>query len=115
MAYEMKELSGALFNNDNKEREAQPDFTGNVKIGGKVWRLAGWNTESRAGTPYISLKVTDPAEYQRQRDSEQHGQTSRPTGRLSQEDFNKKRAEIRQQHPPKRDFGADFEDDDIPF
>lgn len=111
MAYEPKNLTGALFNNDNKERESQPDFTGNVKIGDKLWRLAGWNTESRAGTPYISLKVTDPAEYQRQRESEQRGQVSRPTGRLSQDEFNKKREQMRPRPNPEHDF----DDDDIPF
>jgi len=109
MAYEIKELSGALFTNDNKEHDKQPDFTGNIKIQGKIWRLAGWKTESRAGTEYTSLKVSDPEEFKRR---DNPTQSSAPTKRETLEEFKRRREE---QRMPKIDFGADFSDDDIPF
>jgi uncharacterized protein (DUF736 family) len=108
MAFETKEKRGSLFANDNKERENQPDFTGNVKIEGKMWRVAGWHTESRGGTKYISLSISDPADYQNRHSPTQ---SSAPTKRLTDEEFQKRR----EAQAPRKDWGADFADDDIPF
>ena len=110
MAFETKELSGALFHNGNKDRDAQPDYTGNVKINGKIWRLAAWNSESRSGDPYLSIKVSDPEEYRRQQEGQ--GQTPKPpSGRLTNEDFQRRREQNRPRPSPEHDFS----DDDIPF
>jgi len=104
MAFEIKEKRGSLFKNDNKERENQPDFTGNVKINGKVWRIAGWNTESRGGTEYISLSVSDPEDFKRRDDP-----APAPKPRLTDEEFEKKRQEF------KANMDPSFDPDDIPF
>lgn len=113
MAFEQKELTGALFEKHDKEGK-QPDFTGNVKIEGKEWRLAGWWTESRGGETYMSLKVTDPEEYRRSRDQGQRtsGPSRVPTPpprRLNNDEFEKRRADMKSR------AAGDFADDDIPF
>lgn len=109
MAYETKEMTGALFVNENKEHDRQPDYTGNIKINGKLWRLAGWKTESRGGIDYIGIRISDPEEFKRQ----QQGQMPQaPTRRLSDDEFQRRRREQMQSRP---DPAADYDDDDIPF
>lgn len=111
MAFETKELKGALFVNENKEREQQPDYTGNIKIKGKVWRLAGWKTESRGGVEYISLSISDPDDF---KPREQTQQGSAPRRTMTDEEFQKERAR-RNQTYERRPPPQEYDDDDIPF
>lgn len=55
MAYETKENSGALFNNDKKQQEKHPDFTGKCLIDGKMREVSAWLRKSANGTEFISL------------------------------------------------------------
>jgi hypothetical protein len=87
MAFETREGQGALFVNDRKEGEQQPDYRGNVRIGGVLYRLSGWRRDSN-GKGWLSLAIQP----------DQRAQTT-PTAAA-------KPAQAAQQH--------DF-DDDIPF
>lgn len=49
---------GALFKNDRKERENQPDYTGSLNVGGRDFWLSAWLQKSKAGKPYMSVSVT---------------------------------------------------------
>jgi hypothetical protein len=49
--------SGALFKNDRKEGDRDPDYTGNVNIDGTEYWLSGWINTSRAGEKYMALRV----------------------------------------------------------
>lgn len=104
MAYETKELSGALFRNENKEHDKQPDWTGNIKINGKLWRLAAWETESRGGVDYLSIKISDPADFQRRNPPSDRNTQSKP-----------RTVDDVRRGVPRHDHAADFDDDDIPF
>jgi hypothetical protein len=55
MAYEQKDMSGALFKNTDKKGDKSPDYTGSVMIGGQVYYLSAWIKTSQAGTKYMSL------------------------------------------------------------
>lgn len=55
-----KDNTGALFKNDKKKTEKHPDFTGDITIGGKKYRLAGWKRTSSKGTAFISIQATIP-------------------------------------------------------
>ena len=57
MAFETREGQGALFQNDRKDKDGQPDYRGNVRIGGVLYRLSGWRRESNSGTRWLSLAV----------------------------------------------------------
>ena len=58
--YKTKEGHGALFNNvANKKTDKHPDYTGNAMIGGKLWQVASWITESKSGNKYMSLKFSE--------------------------------------------------------
>jgi uncharacterized protein (DUF736 family) len=54
--FEVQEKSGALFRNTKKTEDKQPDYRGNVKIGGNLYTLAGWLKDGKNGK-FLSLKV----------------------------------------------------------
>jgi uncharacterized protein (DUF736 family) len=53
--------SGVLFVNDRKEKENQPDYTGNIVMGGVKKRLAGWKKTSKSdpSMTFLSISVSD--------------------------------------------------------
>jgi hypothetical protein len=67
--------SGALFKNNRKEQGSnQPDMTGVLDVEGTDYRVSAWSNESKAGTNYLSLRVTEKKEsdgqdYVEQKDS----------------------------------------------
>lgn len=63
MAYEAKDNTFSMFDNENKTNENQPDFTGQGKIGGKDVKIAGWKKTSANGKEYISYKVEEKGAY----------------------------------------------------
>jgi len=59
MAYETKDLEGALFVNEKRERDGQPHYRGKVVIDGVTWWLAGWKNEGKNGKPaWLKLKLS---------------------------------------------------------
>ena len=52
--------SFALFKND-KTKETQPDYTGNITLeGGKEMRMACWIRESKSGLKFLSGRISEP-------------------------------------------------------
>ena len=52
---------GVLFRNNEKgEGDKKPDYTGKLIVGGKDYRLAGWLRESKTGTKFLSVAVSEP-------------------------------------------------------
>ncbi len=49
--------SGALFVNDRKERENQPDRNGSINVDGVDYWISGWLKQGKKGQ-YLSLAVT---------------------------------------------------------
>lgn len=81
--------TGALFKNERKEKDNQPDYTGSWTDGsGKEMQLAAWIRKSKKGQTFMSVRAT-----------EKRVQDSKPS-------INNERAES----VDKDDF-----DDDIPF
>lgn len=56
--YEQKDNSGAMFVNDKKQTDTQPDRRGNAMIGGVDYWVSGWIKESSKGDKYLSLAFT---------------------------------------------------------
>jgi len=48
----------AMFKN-NKTKETQPDYTGNIIIDNKMLRLSGWIKKSKNGVDYVSGQVSE--------------------------------------------------------
>ena len=53
---ELKNNQGILFKNE-KSKDSQPDFTGEVNVEGKVMRIALWKKVSAKGATYLSVTV----------------------------------------------------------
>lgn len=93
---QQKDMTGALFVNDRKASDKQPDRTGRALIDGKEYYVSGWINKDRNGAPYLKLAFTardDAQQYPR----DQQSVSSRP-----------------KQPAP---FGDEqhFTDDDVPF
>lgn len=68
MSYEQKDGSGALFKNQ-KQKESQPDYRGNLRIAGVDYEVAGWIKKSAKGTTYMSLNAQLPREKQERKEA----------------------------------------------
>ena len=50
---------GALFDNDRKENDKQPDMTGSLNVGGVDHFISAWkNVAQSSGKDYLKLAVT---------------------------------------------------------
>jgi uncharacterized protein (DUF736 family) len=55
-----KENTGAIFKNEKKTTDNQPDYKGTINVDGKEKEIALWVAESKNGLKYFSVKVTEP-------------------------------------------------------
>jgi len=58
MGFEHNDLSGSLFENDKKERDNQPDFTGSCKIEGVEYWMSAWVKTGNKGD-WLSCAFTE--------------------------------------------------------
>ncbi len=63
MAFQQRELSGALFREREKKNERDPDYQGNCLIDGRVWKISGGIKYGRNGK-FLSLAFSKPLEGQ---------------------------------------------------
>jgi uncharacterized protein (DUF736 family) len=49
---------GALFKNNDKAKDEQPDYRGNLDVGGQAYWISAWLRTSHKGERYMSLSVT---------------------------------------------------------
>ena len=60
MAYEHKENKGSIFKNEKKEKETQPDYTGQANVDGTVYNVSAWINKSKGGKKYFGLSFSIP-------------------------------------------------------
>ena len=59
---------GAIWINDKKVKDTQPDFTGSVRVDNKDYFFSGWNRKPDAGprSPEMSISFTPKEQYSQQ-------------------------------------------------
>lgn len=60
MAYELKNNTFSLFENDKKGNDKAPDFRGKGMVDGKEVRIAVWKRKSASGIEYLSGTIEEP-------------------------------------------------------
>tara|TARA_A100001201_G_scaffold94599_1_gene81991 strand:+ start:352 stop:555 length:204 start_codon:yes stop_codon:yes gene_type:complete len=63
MAFEVKDNTFSIFENQNKTNERQPDFTGKGKFNGTEIKVAGWKKTGKSGTDFVSFKIEKEGDY----------------------------------------------------
>jgi len=51
---------GSLFIQENKQTEKSPDFSGNLNVEGKEYRLSAWKKTSKTGKKFLSVSISEP-------------------------------------------------------
>lgn len=51
-----KNNTGTAFAN-NKTKDTQPDFKGELNVEGKIWQVAVWKRTTKTDKPYLSMKI----------------------------------------------------------
>lgn len=64
---ELKTNQGVLFKNE-KTKDTQPDYNGEINVEGKTMRIALWRKQSSKGTVYLSVQVSEPRDREEQRE-----------------------------------------------
>ena len=57
---ETKQNTGAIFKNNNKTKDTQPDYRGKVNVEGKELEISLWLKESKQGVKYFSASFQEP-------------------------------------------------------
>lgn len=57
MAFEQKNNTFSLFENDKKGNDRRPDYSGKGLIDGEEMKIAIWKKVSKSGIPYLSGTV----------------------------------------------------------
>ena len=57
MTYDNRANTGALFRNDSKAKDEQPDYRGSLDVHGQAYWISAWLRTSREGKKYMSLSV----------------------------------------------------------
>ena len=58
--FELREGQGTLHRQDKEGNEQRPDYRGELNVGGKLWKLAGWVKISKNGDKWLSLSAEEP-------------------------------------------------------
>ena len=60
MAYEIKDNTFSLFENDKRGNDKAPDYKGKGMVDGKEVRVAVWKRKSASGIEYLSGSIEEP-------------------------------------------------------
>lgn len=82
---------GVLFHNSKDGNENRPDYTGELDVEGKKYRIAAWNKTSKNGNNYKAISISEPRQEDGQVKKEQtkmKASDARPVGDISDEPIN---------------------------
>jgi uncharacterized protein (DUF736 family) len=57
---QQKENTGAIFKNEKKTADTQPEYKGKINVDGVEKDIALWVNTSKSGLTYFSAKISEP-------------------------------------------------------
>jgi len=57
---EQKQNTGAIFKNDKKTADNQPDYRGKINVEGKELEISLWVKTAQSGVKYMSAAIKEP-------------------------------------------------------
>jgi uncharacterized protein (DUF736 family) len=57
---QQKENTGAIFKNEKKTPDTQPEYKGKINVDGVEKDIALWVNTSKSGLTYFSAKISEP-------------------------------------------------------
>lgn len=116
MAYEQRDNSGTVFENDRKESDRHPDYTGKAMVGGVMYWASMWVKEKQDGTEFFSFSLKPMDEQQdRQRTERREEPQRQEPQRQSRRVAPQGEQRLPAREPQRASSGFDDMDDDIPF
>jgi uncharacterized protein (DUF736 family) len=109
MTFEIKEGNGALFKNDRKEKDSQPDFKGDAKINGEMYWVSAWIRTSKGGMRFMSLAI------EKKTPRDEFLEEAVKEAKESKESHAKKPETVMTPETSGSMVGGKFLEDDIPF
>jgi len=106
--FKHKELEGSLFLNNFKERDQHPDYTGKLVVEGKTYQIACWKNQTKSGSDYFKLKLSDD-EPQRRQDSQSYKSVGKSIPSKHMREYEKAKKQVDET------FSDIPKDEDIPF
>jgi len=70
---ENKINTGAIFKNNKKEKETQPDYRGKINVDGVEKEIALWVNTSKNGLQYFSASISEPYVVEEKHESKSEG------------------------------------------
>ena len=58
--FKHKKNNGSLFKNKKKEKDTQPDYTGQVDVDDTLYNISAWLNEGKSGKKFLKLQVSIP-------------------------------------------------------
>lgn len=78
---------GAIFRNDRKQKDTDPEYKGSVTVGGAEYWVSVWVNETKDGRKYFSHKYT-PKNATQQHQANLQSQTTPEPKKLEEPNFN---------------------------
>ena len=58
--FKHKKNNGSLFKNEKKEKDTQPDYTGQVDVNDTLYNISAWLNVGKGGKKYFGLAFSIP-------------------------------------------------------
>ncbi len=114
--HEQRDNDGVIFQNERKESDRHPDFTGKAMVAGVMYWVSSWTKEGRNGEFYtLSFKPMDEQQAPREDDDQRRQPARQQPGGYSPQPARRPAPSSRPKIPEAFVPEVDFKDDDIPF
>jgi hypothetical protein len=106
--FKHKEMEGSLFENNYKERDSHPDYTGKIVFNDTNYSIAAWKNTTKSGGEYLKLKVSETEPKRHNTENKTYQSVGERIPSKHMKEYEKAKKDINQ-------IEKIFNDEDIPF